>query len=333
MSVGRPLPRLALIEWLDADGHVLRTQDVQAWPLSIGRALDNDVVLHDAQAAAHHATVDRGADGRLVLTAGPSRNGVRLYGASGDCTLASGEHSALPPLARWQVGREALRIRTLEDPLPDEEAAAAAAPAAARWVLPGLGLAVMGWIAASLWVDKTPAASWEDYAPILFSALAAFALWAGIWGLVSKLFTRHFSAQAHLRVVLSYTLVALAADLALALLAYMLDWPLASRIRNPLALLLGAAMLAQHLRLVAPKHPRRINAGVAVLALLGVGITTALQWQRTDRLFEELYAGSLPPPAWRLVRAQPVQTLTDELRTLEAPLLDSARKAALKEAE
>lgn len=49
--------RLALIELLERDGRVSRVLDVHAWPLCLGRALDNDLVIDDPHLAAHHATL------------------------------------------------------------------------------------------------------------------------------------------------------------------------------------------------------------------------------------------------------------------------------------
>jgi hypothetical protein len=325
--------RIALVESLGADGQVLHAQDVWAWPVHIGRALDNHVVLHDPHAAARHATLDVGAGSVLTLTAGESLNGVRVSSPTGMQALAAGQQATMAPLGRFHIGHTVLRVRRPEDPLAAERPLAAPTAATWRGATPALAAAVLAWTAGSLWLDKNPGAAWDDYAPLLLATAAGFVLWAGLWGLVSKLFTRHFSALPHLRVALAYSLVLMAADTALALLSYMLDWPWASRIRAPVAVLVGAAMLAHHLRLVAPAHPRRIALGMAALALLGLAGGMALQWQRSERLFEELYISTLPPPAWRLVGAKPVESLTQELLSLEAPMLESARKAAKKENE
>ena len=76
----RPEERLALIELLGRDARVQRTQDVRAWPLTLGRALDNTVVLDDPHVAARHATLAPDADGRLLLQVGDTVNGLRLLG-------------------------------------------------------------------------------------------------------------------------------------------------------------------------------------------------------------------------------------------------------------
>ena len=54
-ALGAPL---ALVEAVDRDGLVRQAWRIEQWPVTIGRALDNTVVLSDPHVAAHHATID-----------------------------------------------------------------------------------------------------------------------------------------------------------------------------------------------------------------------------------------------------------------------------------
>ncbi|KAB2872882.1 MAG: FHA domain-containing protein, partial [Burkholderiaceae bacterium] len=99
-AVTAPAARLAQAEVVDAGGQGVRLIDVHAWPLAIGRALDNDIVLPDPHVAAHHATLAPGDDGRLRLQVGESRNGVRIEHGRTRAQLRAGEQAALPALAR-----------------------------------------------------------------------------------------------------------------------------------------------------------------------------------------------------------------------------------------
>jgi hypothetical protein len=329
----RLAPRVAMVELLDADGRVQQAWDVRQWPLRLGRALDNDVVLHDAHTAAHHALLDVDAQGRVQISAGASRNGVRIEEGRSTLTLAAGQRTTLAPLARWHLGNHTLRVRQLADPLPDEQPLSLASAPASRWpTLVLLALTAL-WTGASLWLENNPDASWERYLPEIAALGGAAALWAGLWGLASKIFNRHFVLMPHLRLLLAYGLAIGVCQLALSLLAYAADWAWASRIREPVAWALGAAMIAHHLRLVLPARARRINLALGTACVLGIASSMALSWQRTDRFFDELYATTLPPPSWRVAPAQPADVLIDELRRLEAPLLESARKAAAKDGD
>lgn len=325
-------PRLAQIELLDADGRVQHAWDVAAWPLSIGRALDNHVVLHDPHVAAHHAQLELDAQGRLVLSVGASRNGVRVEEGAAALTLAQGQHALLAPLAAWHLGASTLRVRRVEDALADELPVFARAQGrVSRRPLTALAAALLAWTGANLWLQNNPSSSWEAYLPPLVGAAGALLAWAALWGLVSKLFTRRFALLPHLRVALMYVLVIVVAEGALGVVAYAADWPWASRISDVVVWGLVAAILAHHLRLVVPLQPRQINAVVGTVAALVIVWVSALHWQRTDRVFEELYMATLPPPSWRLAPAQPTSALIDDLRSLEAPLRETARKAKDKD--
>jgi hypothetical protein len=326
-------PRVAQVELLDADGRVQHAWDVRQWPLRLGRALDNDIVLHDAHAAAHHAVLDVDAQGRVRVNAGASRNGVRIEEGRATLTLAAGRQATLAPLAHWHIGTSTLRVRQLSDPLPVERALLPVAAPVSRWATALLLALTALWTGAALWLENNPDASWERYLPELAALAGAAALWAGLWGLASKIFNRRFVLLPHLRVLLAYALAIGVCQLALSLLAYAADWPWASRIRETVTWALAAAMVAHHLRLMLPARAPRINLAVGGACGLAIVSSMALNWQRTDRVFDELYVTTVPPPGWRLAPAQPTDALIDDLRRLEAPLRESARKAAAKDGE
>ena len=68
--------RLALIELVERDGRVRRSVEVRRWPVTLGRALECDIVLEDPHVAARHVTLQPDAEGALQMTVGATRNGV-----------------------------------------------------------------------------------------------------------------------------------------------------------------------------------------------------------------------------------------------------------------
>jgi len=326
-------PRLAQAEVVDAAGHGVRLIDVHAWPLTIGRALDNHIVLPDPHVAAHHATVAPGADGQLCLRVGDSRNGVRLEHGHSRLQLRSHEQAPLPAQARLSLGHSQLLLRLPQDPLPAELPLLQGRATGSRWLVPGLALLALTWLLAARWIGSDADTKWNEYlAPVLAGGALLF-LWCVVWGLASKLFTGRFTLTPHLRLALLFGLAMQALDLLLMVLAYSLDWPLASHLRPAATLVVGAVWLTQHLRLVLPKHARATAGWVAVCGALALAVAMVSTWRRHDRVLEELYAPNLMPPAWRLARGAPVQEMVNDLRTLEQPLRERAAKAQAEDYE
>ncbi|MBE7425516.1 MAG: FHA domain-containing protein [Ideonella sp.] len=333
MTVPSPAARLAQAEVVDAGGQGVRLIDVHAWPLAIGRALDNDIVLPDPHVAAHHATLAPGDDGRLRLQVGESRNGVRIEHGRTRAQLRAGEQAALPALARVQLGHSQLLLRLPGDALAAELPLAPSLAPAPRWLLPGLVLAAVAWLLAARWIASDPDTRWNDYLAPLVATGALLLLWCLAWGLASKLFTGRFTLAPHLRLALMFGLAVQALDVLLMVLSFSLDWPLLSHLRMGASFTVGAVWVAQHLRLVLPRHARAAAAWVAACTAVGFAVAMATSWRRNDRLLEELYAPNLMPPSWRLVRGAPVPQLIDELRSLERPLRERAAKAQAEDFE
>ena len=321
-------PRLAAVEIWDADSRLVRVFDVQAWPLKLGTALDNPLLLWEAGAGGHVATLAPAPQGGIALTVGPHAHALRLPRQAH--APPAGATVNLAPLARWQVGTQTLCVRLVGEPLP-APAHRPTPPPVSRPALAALGLAGLAWATGSTWLRATPDADWQEYLTPILGVAGGLLVWSLAFALLSKLFNHRFVWLPHLRLALAFGLGLAALDAGLGLLAFALDWPLASRLRHAVWVLGLAALLAQHLKLALPAQGRRVVATFATLAVVGLALETAVQWQRDGRLFSELYATHLGPPSWRLVPAQPVKALLADVQTLEAPLRQAAEKAALKE--
>jgi hypothetical protein len=325
------MERLALIEVFDPEGRHQNTVWVNHWPVTVGRALDCDVVLGDPHVAAHHATLapdasDPAGTSRLQLRVGDSRNGVRLSGPRLDQQVAAGGSAAVPPGTMCHFGRSALRVRLAGEPL--EEEMPLAAPGG-RWQLAGTvagGIAVLAWMAAQQWLQNEPGSGWDKYVPPLLGALVGAVLWSALWGLGSKIFQRHFRIAPHLRVLLAFLLASMALDLFLALAAYSLGVPLLSHIRGWVEIAMVAALLAGHAAVLLPGHEKTVRLSFAALCVAVLGIDGGLTWRHHQRLFDEQFAAALPPPALRLVAPRPIDALLAEMRAAHGTLDRRARE-------
>jgi hypothetical protein len=319
--------RLALIEVLDHDGHVLHAVPVRAWPVSIGRALDCDVVLHDPHVAARHATIGRADDAApLALTVGESVNGVRVTSSEAQRRLGAGATAPLAGGAMLHLGRTTLRLRLAGESLAPEVRLDHLA-GRSRFLLTAIGfLTVIAWLLATLWLQNEPDSGWDKYLPALIGVSVGVVGWAALWGLGSKLFQRQFRIAPHLRVVLAFLLGSLAADCLLSIGSFSLSLPILSHLRAWVEIALFCGLLGMHVSVLVPGRERRLAITWGVLCLLSVGVSGALSWRHHQRVFEELYVATLPPPAFRIASAGAPAELVESLRPLQARLQRQAKE-------
>lgn len=315
----RPEERLALIECVERDGRPGRTFDVHAWPLTLGRGLDNHVVLDDAHVAPRHARIDVDAQGRLALTVLDTDNGVlvdgRRYAASQQCALPQGG-------ATLQLGQTRLRLRlrgevlAAEKPLP---------PAATSPLL--LAVPLFALVVAEHALRLDPGADATAWLPVVAGLPVAVAGWCGLWALMSKVFQHRFDFGGHLRIALPWLLAIEVVDALLPQLAASLAWPGLWQLVAPLQVVLGALWLRAHLVHVLPQHRGIVTASVAVVTLAGSAISLTVIQRNTDSYSRAPYMSTLPLPATRLAGTVAPAVLIEEMSALAEPLARRVQKA------
>ena len=325
----RPENRIALIELLERDGRVGRCVDVHRWPVTLGRALGNLVVLDDPHVAAQHASLAPDATGVLRLTVGNSRNGVQL----GRAQLAAGSSQALAEGSVLQLGGQRLRLRLKHDTLAPERPLAAALSggnAGRMAVYAALLLALVG---AEHWVGLDPGADFTAWLPMLVSLPVALVGWCGAWALASKLFQHRFDFWGHLAILLPWLLALQLLDLVLPQAAAAGGWPGLWLATKPLSAVLAALLLRAHLAHVLPGHARALGGATAALVLTSGVVAAAVNLRSHGQLFTAPYMATLPTPALRLGSPVPPQDLVDAMAGLREPLREQVREAQADEAE
>jgi len=316
-----------VLDVLDRDGQPRQSIAVAAWPLHVGRALDNDAVLADPHVAPHHLSIAPGEAG-LALTVGETRNGVLL----GRQRLHSGDSAALAddgePI-ELTVGRTPLRLR-----LPGHTVAAelALAPVGslARRAAP-LAIAALLLIGGALfgtYLDTDPEGFTRAAGNALLGGIVGAAVWCTVWALLSKTFTRQAHFGWHLRVFLLASIALLAVTTLPALLAFTLSWPWLTDFDFVGSIAVIAAALYFHLLAVEPARHRLLKWVAATCAIVGVLLTLWFNVQRSDQFGDELYMSHLFPPALRLARPVSTDAFIDGLATLQATLDKKAREPA-----
>ena len=315
--------RLALIEVFERDGRVGHSASVHGWPLTLGRALDNDVVLDDPHVAAHHATLSPDDQGSLVLDVGDTVNGVevdgRRHGARAQVALPAGG-------ARLRLGGLQLRLRlpaevlAAERPLPVLGRAHLAGPLLAGVLFLLLGL-------FDHWLSLDPGADAAAWLPVAVGLPIAVAGWCVLWALAAKLFQHRFDFMGHLRIVLPWLLAVELVDLLLTPLAATLGWPWLWRLVSPLQVLLGLLMLRAHLALLLPHSRHAVTTVLAAAALAATAISLTVIHRATDRFSRPAYMSTLPLPALDLGGAVTADDVVQDLAPLAGRLAARAKKA------
>ena len=318
---------LALLEAIDRDGLVRQAWRVDRWPLTIGRALDNDVVLSDLHVAPHHARLTRGPDdaGSLQVTAGDTRNGLgvgreRVEGGA-ERTFADTGHDL-----ELTIGRHHLRLRLPGHALAAEQLMAPLVGRELRWLSTlGLAVVVLAGVLFGTWLEADPDTLGRAAGAALLSTLLVGMLWCGLWALLSKIFARQGFFGWHVRVALLTATGLLTLSVVPALLAFAFSWPWLTDFSFVAVYATAAAGLYFHLLAVEPARAHMMRVVAVSGFVVGVALTMWLNVQRTGRLGEELYMSHLFPPSLRLARPIAVEPLVDSLTPMQA-ILDRQAK-------
>ena len=324
MSLASNLPAsgvLALLDVHDRSGVLLQSLPVQRWPVTVGRALTNDLVLSDVHVAPEHLRIDvapavagTAADAPLVVQVLETINGVR-HAHTQHKRGSRFDWSGAEDLV---LGRLRLRLRLADAALTPEQLLA-------RFQWRSIALTtvlLLAYLAQGLW------ATWLDNAEMsrfglnagkMLAVLLGFTLvWAGGAALVSKLFTGHAHFWRHVRIVLGVSVAsALLSGLMsatgfafggvlLARLAPLVDW---------WALALG--LLLQWWVVAPPRRKWLQRTVLGGLVLVGVAVTA---WFINKDNQSEPRLARLYPPGWRVVAPVPVPQWLSEAQGLRQRL-------------
>jgi hypothetical protein len=321
----------ALLEAIDRDGLVRQAWRIERWPVMIGRALDNDVVLTEPHVAAHHATIDfvPPADGAhtatLVVSAGATHNGLAVARER----IGGGESKTFADTGRdldLHIGRTALRLRLPGHTLLPEQPLAPMMSRELGW-LPTAALALVAIVAVmfSTYIDTDPDGLGRAIGTAVLGTLMVAALWCGFWALLSKIFARQSSFGWHVRVFVIASLAGVVLGAVPPLAAFAFSWPWVTDFTFVAIYATIAGTIYFHLLAVEPGRQRLMRA----VALTGFAVGVALQlWfnvQRTGRPGEELYMNHLFPPQLRLAKPVSVDRFVEGLAPVQA-ILDKQAK-------
>ena len=318
---------LGWLDVVDRDGLPRQSFAVREWPLRVGRAFDNDLVLADPHIAPHHLTIAPAESG-LTLTLADTRNGVRL----GRKHLRAGESALLAPdgdAIDFHAGRTHLRLRLPGQALAAELPLAPTTTLARRvWPVLIAALALVGGMLFTTWLDTDPENLQRAAGTALLTGLLGAAAWCTVWALMSKTFTRQARFGWHVRVFVFASLALMLVTALAAWLAFAFSWPTLTDFAFIGTIAVTAFALYFHLLAVEPAKHHVFKWATTACAVAGVLLSLWFNLQRSDQFGDELYMSHLLAPMLRVARPVSTDAFIAGLASLKATLDEKAKEPA-----
>ncbi|PUA27355.1 MAG: hypothetical protein B0W54_12275 [Cellvibrio sp. 79] len=306
------------VELLTPDGEVIHRNKFTQLPIRIGRAYDNDIILDDPHTAAHHAQIELNQLDELVINDLGSRNGIAQDNQRNDFFVVDGD-------AVYRLGHTRLRIRTTAYAVT-EEVSDSTNHGWEGWRPALLGSVLLVTIGLlSTWLGDLQQGTLSKYLLELVSVVGLAIGWAGVWALFSRLFNGHARFGRHLLIVSSGLTVLELWEFFSGAIAYAFSLESLATFTSPPVIVICAFVLYFHLLTAGNKRPQRLQYYLTGLAILGIGITMAKQYQTSNHLADELYLSNLYPPALRISSDKSLETFTANMNALKAKV-DEERK-------
>jgi len=307
---------LTYVEVLGRHGEVTSRLAVRAWPMRIGRAYDNDLILEDPYVAPRHVVLERSTGGDLEIVDAGSQNGIFRAGSRHRLT-----RERVDAAARYRVGKTWFRVRSSVHPVAEEKVERGAGGlrepvAALASVL--VVTAVVLFFRWSWTSERIDLAKLAEAAVLLVLGLL---VWSGAWALAGRLLLGEPRFAPHLTVAALALLGVFIADQS-DYVAFAFSAPATYYY---VAMSAAGAVLTwglwRHLSLVIPNPGLGAAlAAVGVAAVCAVSMTLIGYVERGDDQPRMAYLKAIKAPAVRLVKGSEAAQFFSDAAKLKGEL-------------
>ncbi|MEX1166207.1 MAG: FHA domain-containing protein [Hydrogenophaga sp.] len=304
-----------VVELLHRDGSVLSRLPAPQQHFTLGRALDNDLVLDDPHAAAHHAEILFVDHLQARLKDLGSVNGIAPQRGKKAPEILIQNDGVL------RVGSSSIRVRSSDWPIAPEQRLAGNHMAAWALVLLGLVLLNQGW---ETWLMDRLTES-PPYLYALAGLAGGLALWSAAYALYGRLANGENRFFSHLLIACTGYLGLTAMENATSKLGFASGW-LWPMQWQPYLLGLGVALTVRaHLRTADPRHWPTTRWGLALVTVVAMAVPLAQQWISHQELTSVRTMDELSYPALRWAPEVPLDRFLGDVQRLKADA-DQARE-------
>jgi hypothetical protein len=286
----------------------------------IGRGYDNDVIVDDPYVAANHLRVFRDESGSLVAEDAGSANGTFLDGKKRLARFViDGKHLI-------RIGQTYLRVRDTNYAVERERVAGPEKRISATVLAATIGVAVLAVSALRIWLAQTSEPRASSYL-VLLTLIATVLLWAGMWALLSRIFSGHSSFLRHLVIALVGLVASTFYEEIARFSAFSFAWSAVSAYEYVAVWSIFAAVCFFHLREVSASRLWLKGAIMAALLVTAIAAQTLRQSEAFFDMGRQNTAHVLMPPWLRAVPLRSQNAFFADIAKLKTKL-DGDRIAA-----
>lgn len=260
---------LGYLEILDGKGAVSERIAVDSFPLTIGRAYGNQVIVDDPFVCPLHLKIFQDEQGRLLASDLDSVNGI--YSASSKDRVAQ---LVLQSGSQFRIGHTTLRYVSVDHPLAPTQVdrAVKASPLASPYAAAVAGVVLVLLLCLDAYLSSVERVSFARIIGEPWITVSMLATWAGMWALASRIIVSRFNFAAHVT-------IACLALLTISALGVVAEWTEFFLPRVPMLWIAGlfgygavlAALLYGHLGAASPLRRRSRLWAAGAISLVVVG--------------------------------------------------------------
>lgn len=267
------MEEVIVLEVLEKSGKVRERLRLGSFPVTIGRAYDNDIILDDEYVSPRHLLIERDEQGALRAVDLNSENG--LYQIP---SLQRVDALAIATDNQLLVGGTHIRIRRTDFAVAPTALAnrrrksAQNMLASGRLFMPVL-LTVAGMLLLQKYFQTFHKIKYQELILETLSPLLALLIWAGIWAFIGRILGHRAAFFAHANMVLLALLFLFGLDGFTDYYSFAFSATASSKWIEALALTLaGGVLLYGHLQLATQLRRKRValTSGLVVGGLLGI---------------------------------------------------------------